>query len=39
VDTAGCFLQGDAGTKVKTAGAGKNESGRDSANSYHGEIV
>jgi hypothetical protein len=24
VDTSGCFLQGDAGTKVKTPGAGKN---------------
>jgi hypothetical protein len=25
VDTAGCILQGDVGTKVKTPGAGKNE--------------
>jgi hypothetical protein len=24
VDAAGCFLQGDVGTKVKTPGAGKN---------------
>jgi hypothetical protein len=24
VDTAGCFLQGDVGTKVKIPGAGKN---------------
>jgi hypothetical protein len=27
--TGGCFLQGDAGTKVKTPDAGKNESRRD----------
>jgi hypothetical protein len=38
-DMAGCFLQGDMRTKVKTPGAGKNESRRDCANFYHGEAV
>jgi hypothetical protein len=33
------FFKGDAGTKVKTPGAGKNESRRDSASSDHGETV
>jgi hypothetical protein len=32
-------LQGDMRTKVKTAGAGNNESSRDCLNSYHGEAV
>jgi hypothetical protein len=47
VVTAGCILQGDAGTKVKTPGTGKNmveeavqtSTWRGCANSYHGEAV
>jgi hypothetical protein len=33
VNTAGCIVQGDVRTKVKTPGAGENESGGDCANS------
>jgi hypothetical protein len=33
------MLQGDVRTKVKIPGAGKNESRRDCASSYHGEAV
>jgi hypothetical protein len=33
------FFKGDVGTKVKTPGAGKNESRRDPASSYYGETV
>jgi hypothetical protein len=36
VDIAGCILQGDVRTKVKTPGAGKNMVG-ETASSYHGE--
>jgi hypothetical protein len=38
VATAVCFLQGDAGTKVKTPGAGKNMV-RGFAGSYYGEAL
>jgi hypothetical protein len=34
VETEDCILQGDVRTKVKTPGAGKNESRRDCASSY-----
>jgi hypothetical protein len=39
VDTAGCILQGDVRTKVKTPDSGKNESRRDCANSHQGQTV
>jgi hypothetical protein len=39
VDTAGCILQEDVRTKVKTPGTGENVSRRDCANSCHGEAV